>query len=150
VIGSAVGGMAFVGGDLLLVLHLLGTFGMTGLIWFVQVVHYPMLARFPVPDFGETARIHCDRTGFVVAPLMLGEAATGVLLWMSGLRTPLFTASLWVLFGIWASTFVVQVPLHRRLLAGWDPAAAARLTGTNWIRTAGWTARTTCLVLLFS
>lgn len=149
-IASVAGPMSVFGGDLLLLLHLVGTFGMTGLIWFVQVVHYPMLARFPVADFGETARIHCDRTGFVVAPLMLGEAATGVLLWISGLRDPLFLASLWLLLGIWASTALIQVPLHRRLLAGWDPGAHARLTRTNWIRTVGWTARTTCLVLLFS
>jgi len=46
-----------------------------------------------------------------------------------------------VLMAIWASTSLVQVPLHERLSAGWDDAAQRRLVATNWIRTALWTAR---------
>ena len=36
-------------------------------------------------------------------------------------------------------TVAVSVPCHQRLRAGWDPAVHARLTRTNWWRTAAWT-----------
>jgi hypothetical protein len=39
------------------------------------------------------------------------------------------------------STFAVQVPLHARLAAGFDPQAHRRLVLTNWWRTAAWSLR---------
>ena len=35
-----------------LILQLLATSFMTGLIWFVQVVHYPLMEGWPHDDFG--------------------------------------------------------------------------------------------------
>lgn len=130
--------------------HAFTTFAMTGLIWFVQIVHYPMLARYPAEGFHKIAREHCDRTGFVVAPLMLVEVATAGLLLLAGWRQPLFLVSLGVLALIWASTAFVQVPLHRRLLQGRDDRALKRLVTTNGVRTLGWSARSACLLMLFS
>lgn len=122
---------------------------MFGLIWFVQIVHYPMLGKYPETAFPAIAREHCDRTGFVVAPLMLGEAATGALLLLAGERSLPFLIGLAVLAVIWASTMFIQVPLHSRLLKGFDPAAASALVRTNWLRTVGWTARCVCLWAAF-
>jgi hypothetical protein len=45
------------------------------------------------------------------------------------------------LAGVWASTFLLQVPCHDRLSRGWDEGVHARLVQTNWIRTVLWTAR---------
>jgi hypothetical protein len=42
---------------------------------------------------------------------------------------------------IWLSTALLQVPRHRALEAGFDPAAHRALVATNWIRTVAWTAR---------
>lgn len=43
----------------LIAAHILGTFAMMGLIWFVQLVHYPLMRRFPehasVPLHANTA-----------------------------------------------------------------------------------------------
>ncbi|MDX2081601.1 MAG: hypothetical protein SFU53_12535 [Terrimicrobiaceae bacterium] len=136
--------------DWLTAAHVLTTFAMTGLIWFVQIVHYPMLARFGPESFGDIEREHCDRTGFVVAPLMLVEAATALLLWLSGWREVWFIVSLGLLALIWISTAVLQVPLHRRLLLGRDERALRRLVLTNWVRTVAWTARSACLVVVIS
>ena len=122
---------------------------MTGLIWFVQIVHYPMLARYPAAMFPGIAREHCDRTGFVVGPLMLVEAASGGLCLLAGVGEPVFLLSLGLLALIWLSTAAVQVPLHRRLLREWDPRAAGRLSRTNWVRTVAWTLRSACVALVF-
>jgi hypothetical protein len=46
-----------------------------------------------------------------------------------------------LLAGIWASTFLLQVPCHLRLSAGWDAATHRFLVDSNWIRTIAWTLR---------
>lgn len=50
-------------------------------------------------------------------------------------------AGLGLVAAIWATTGLVQVPLHRRLSRGHDPSAIRRLITTNWIRTVLWTGR---------
>jgi hypothetical protein len=59
-----------------------------------------------------------------------------------GVRGPLFLGSLVLIATIWAITFAVELPLHRRLGAGFDAGAHRALVLTNWARTLAWTART--------
>ena len=44
--------------DWIVAAHLFATFAMTGIIWFVQIVHYPMLARLPHENFAALEREH--------------------------------------------------------------------------------------------
>jgi hypothetical protein len=128
-------------GSLVAAAHLLTTFAMVGVIWFVQIVHYPMMASFDRENFASHEKEHCDRTGWVVVPLMLVEIFTFALLLIEGIRSNAFLISGLLLGVIWASTFLIQVPLHRRLLGGWNARQHRRLVTTNWIRTAAWTGR---------
>jgi hypothetical protein len=128
-------------GSLVAAAHLLTTFAMVGVIWFVQIVHYPMMASFDRENFASHEKEHCDRTGWVVVPLMLVEIFTFALLLIEGIRSNAFLISGLLLGVIWASTFLIQVPLHRRLLGGWSARQHQRLVTTNWIRTAAWTGR---------
>ena len=129
-------------------IHLLTTFAMVGLIWFVQIVHYPMMASFDRKNFAAHEKEPCDRTGWVVVPLMLGEVFTFALLLLEGLRSDAFLLSGLLLGVIWASTFLLQVPLHRALLQGWNAKAHRRLVVTNWIRTVAWTSFSLLLTLI--
>jgi hypothetical protein len=131
-------------------IHCAATFAMCGLIWFVQIVHYPLLSRFSHDGFAESAKAHCDRTGFIAGPLMLAEAGTLLLLLVGGMRGGLFLTSAALLAMIWLSTFLLQVPAHRVLLRGWDPGAHARLVATNWIRTVCWTLRSAALLAILA
>ena len=128
-------------GSLVAAAHLLTTFAMVGLIWFVQIVHYPMMASFDRENFASHEKEHCDRTGWVVVPLMLVEIFTFALLLIEGIWSNAFLASGLLLGVIWASTFFIQVPLHRNLLEGWNARLHQLLVTTNWIRTAAWTGR---------
>ena len=69
--------------DLVLVLHLVSTCIMVGVIWFVQLVHYPLLAVVPVESATQVAEKHQRWTGFVVGPPMAVEGVTTLLLWAS-------------------------------------------------------------------
>lgn len=117
---------------------------MCGIIWFVQLVHYPLFGRLPADAAGYCAA-HGRITPRVVLPPMLAEAATAA--WLA-IWPPAAIGRGSALVGLglvavaWASTLLVQMPLHGRL-GREGPAAAtvAALVRSNWLRTAAWTAR---------
>jgi uncharacterized membrane protein len=131
----------------LLVIHLVMTCYMTGLIWFVQVVHYPLLAKVGHDSFKEYERSHVRLTTWVVGPVMLMEA--GAAAWIAvKLASPAALAGFALLLVVWITTAVASVPCHHRLESGFDAKTHRLLTATNWIRTAGWTARAALAAIL--
>lgn len=122
---------------------------MTGLCWFVQWVHYPLLREVGEKEFPEYERAHAARTTLLTAFLMLVELATAVYFAFKGLPyVPYWIAlaALGLSLFIWASTFLIQVPYHAQLSEGKDPAIISRLIGSNWFRTIAWTARSGILL----
>lgn len=136
-----------------LIAHAFATLGMAGLVLFVQVVHYPLFAKVGAEAFGPYEIEHQSRTTLVVAPLMfleLGSAAWIAVFTPDGV--PAWAAWLGlVLVGVvWALTFFVAVPLHRKLLDGFDAAAHRRLVLANWPRTVVWCGRGVLSLLMLS
>jgi len=124
----------------LLVVHAATTLFMVGVIWFVQIVHYPLFSRVGGAAFAGYERDHVRRTGRVVALPMLLELATAIAaVWV--LEDALTWAGLALLAVVWASTGLWQVPAHRRLEDGFDTLIHRRLVCTNWVRTVAWSAR---------
>lgn len=124
----------------LLMLHAAATLFMTGLIWFVQIVHYPLFDHVGAGNFAAYEQEHTRRTGWVVVPPMLVELATAILLvWrMGGAVT---WTGLVLLALIWLSTFGWQVPAHERLETGFDAPTYRWLVLSNWVRTVAWSVR---------
>lgn len=129
---------------LLVLAHLAATVYMTGLIWSVQVVHYPLFAAINQDKFTAYEQQHTKLTTWVVAPPMFIEAVTAVLLfWFrpAGIMTWQLCVGLTLVVIIWLSTAFLQVPCHKLLSRGFEPAVHQRLVATNWIRTAAWSLR---------
>jgi hypothetical protein len=125
-------------------LHAFSTMAMVGLIWFVQIVHYPLFAAVGPERFAEYESSHQARTTIVVAPLMIAEALSAIaLIWFrpDGVAFGLCVAGMMLVALLWASTFLWQVPAHERLQQSFDGATHAFLVRSNWLRTAGWSAR---------
>lgn len=128
----------------ILLLHFAATWFLVGLIWMVQVVHYPLFARVGSAEFVGYETAHASLISLLVGPLMLLElliAIALVSLWPSSLPGWLGWLLLALLGAVWLTTLLVSVPLHARLAAGFDAEAHALLVGSNWIRTLAWTAR---------
>ncbi len=128
-----------------LVVHAFASVFMVGLIWTIQLVHYPLFARVGEAEFGTYISGHTRRITWIVGPVMLAELASAVLLVFAagidgGVRTAAW-AGLAILGIIWLSTFVAQGPMNLRLCAGRDERLIARLVATNWLRTALWSGR---------
>ena len=114
---------------------------MTGLIWFVQVVHYPLMAKVS-GDSTSYQLAHMTRTTWVVGPLMLAELGACAILgffnvgpnWQRWPSTALLAV-------VWLSTALLLVPAHDALARGFDARVHERLVAVNWIRTFAWTGR---------
>lgn len=129
---------------LLLLSNFAATLLMIGIIWFVQVVHYPLFAKTGSGDFRSYEQRHTSLTTWVVAPPMLVEGITALLLfWFrpTGVLTWQLSIGLALLAVIWLSTALLQVPCHNVLSQGFDPIVHQRLVTTNWMRTVAWSMR---------
>ena len=128
----------------LLLLHAAATLYMTGLIWFVQLVHYPLMAKVGRDGYVTYQQLHERKTSWAVAPAMFIELGTAiylvvttpdeVALWMTWL-------GLGLVFLLWLSTAFLQVPCHKKLGKGFDETVHRKLVNTNWLRTILWSAR---------
>lgn len=123
-----------------LLVHAAATLAMTGVIWLVQLVQYPLLAAVGEARFVAYHRAHMRRITWLVAPLMALELAAAVAI-AALIGDPLALTGLALCGVVWSSTWLVQVPQHTALTRGFDAAVHARLVRGNWLRTVAWTAR---------
>lgn len=127
-----------------LVLNFAASCVMVGVIWFVQLVHYPLLATIGVDRAPAIAVEHQRRTAWVVGLPMATEGVTtlvlllsrpdGVDVWLAWLGAVLLAVAL-------ASTVFLSVPLHEQMAQDPRESTGRRLVVTNWPRTFAWTAR---------
>ena len=127
-----------------LVVNTAATWAMVGLIWTMQLVHYPMLSTISSLAPATAAADHQRRITWLVGPLMLAEGVTTLWLLVDRPDTmpgwSAWVAAAWLAVAL-GSTALIQVPLHARLAQRHDPDAAERLLTSNWIRTVAWSMR---------
>ncbi len=127
------------------------TLFMTGLGWFVQVVHYPLFSRVGEAGFAAYHERHSALTTQVVGLPMLAEIATAA--WLvfvptAGIPRTWAWAGLVLVGLVWASTAFLQIPQHGVLGGGYDEAAWRRLVAGNWLRTIAWTLRSVLVLAM--
>lgn len=126
--------------DALLLAHAASTWFMTGLIWFVHVVHYPLFADVGGDAFTAYERRHVERTTWVVGPGMAVEAITTGLLVLQRPSAVTYAGAA-LLAVVWLTTWGLAVPRHAELERGFDATSHRRLVSSNVWRTLAWTAR---------
>ena len=129
---------------ILFFVHVLTTLMVTGMMWFVQVVHYPLLRYVGQASFSAYETAHTRLAIILVVSLMVIESVTGLMLlvWRpQWLGIELCWVGLALLAIIWWSTFCLQVPQHRILASGFNAQAYQVLVRSNWIRTGSYSAR---------
>lgn len=121
---------------------LVSTLLMTGVVFFVAVVHYPLFAKVGASSFATYHASHTARTTVVVMPLMLIEAISSAYLVVSppmGVARWLCVLGLAAVVVCWLITFAVSVPQHNRLArAGFDDRTHRGLCVFHWVRTIVW------------
>ena len=135
----------------MLLVQLLVTVYLTGLIWTIGMVHYPLFDMADRANFAAFESAHSARISSIVLLPMLLELGLSVAMALNPSSVaPVWAA--WLGLGltlmIWASTFLLQVPQHGVLSSGFDQKAFETLVSTNWIRVFLWSARSALLAWL--
>ena len=115
---------------------------MTGIIWLIQLVQYPLFSKIGPEKWLEYHNGHTFWITPIVAPLMIAELIGSFAIFYyppQGIDCKLLVCGLILTLTVWTSTFFLQVPLHEKLAINFDVQTHALLTNTNWIRTIAWT-----------
>tara|TARA_B100001121_G_scaffold199363_1_gene174322 strand:+ start:19 stop:426 length:408 start_codon:yes stop_codon:yes gene_type:complete len=126
----------------MLILHLIATSVMVGVIWVIQLVHYPSFHFVELKQYTTFQRFHMARISYVVIPAMLTELFTLILIVISMDQIDtLVLASAILLIFIWLMTAVFFSGVHQKLTLGYDQTVVDKLVKLNWGRTLLWTLR---------
>jgi hypothetical protein len=131
--------------DVCVYVGLVSTLYMTGIVWFAQLVHYPMIDRGDPATFQAFARDYQRRTLWVVTPALAGEIGSAILLlglWPS-VQSVVGTATL---AAIWVPTAFWIIPAHLKLKRGYDRELHLRLVRSNLVRSFLWTLRAAAMI----
>ena len=132
--------------------HLIFTSIMTGVIWVIQIVHYPSFHFIEKELYTAFQKFHMNKISIIVMPIMLAELITGIMLFFDkSSKSPFLTISIIILVLIWLITGVFFTKAHNELIAGYQELVVNQLVAMNWIRTLLWTLRLlliTCFVYL--
>lgn len=126
---------------------------LTGLIWIVQLVHYPAFSFIEQSEaaFTKFCHFHVTRISVIVGPVMLVDLLSGFLL-LNIDSIPLVWSSLnfMALIAIWLSTSFLSIPCHNKLFKGYNSQTIYRLIWSNWPRTILWTMRAVALTFFIA
>lgn len=124
--------------ELIFLINTFASIFMTGLIWIVQLVHYPSFLYVDHESFKAFQLHHVNSIDKIVIPVMVAELATSFgLAWADGFFS-LNALGFYIVILIWISTGLFSVPAHSKLEASKDVQAIRKLVSTNWIRTILW------------
>ena len=132
----------------LLWIQAISSIALVGLIWTIQIVHYPLFSLVGEEKFTAYQHEHMKRITWVVGPLMLVEIVAATLIVIVMPQSYLAWLGFSLVGIIWISTVLLQVPCHTILTHSFDSKAHNTLVKTNWIRTIAWTLRGVIVVLM--
>ena len=124
---------------------------MVGLIWLIQIVHYPLFNLVGKNEFQVYHNVHSVLITPLVGTVMIIELISSILLVVFPPKNVSLTVPITgviLVFIIWASTAFLQIPHHNALSKAYDLAAHNLLVQTNWIRTIAWSLRGLLLIYM--
>ena len=119
---------------------------MAGVIWVIQLVHYPAFPFIAKDQFPAFHAFHSVRISWIVGPVMGVELVSAALLCLAFPHSLLWWSNMTGVLLIWASTIFLSVPRHNALALGFS-SEADTLVHTKWPRTVLWTIRSLVLSL---
>ncbi|MFN8845855.1 MAG: hypothetical protein ACK5V3_11400 [Bdellovibrionales bacterium] len=135
--------------DNLLKINLALSLFLTGLIWTIQLVHYPAFRYVETQRFIEFTQFHQKWiTPIVALPMILELLSSLALVWLK--PSHLIVICFVLVLIIWMTTFFLSVPFHAELNKGFDLETIERLISSNWIRTMAWTLKTGLLIFILN
>lgn len=129
---------------LITLVHLAATWFLVGLIWMIQVVHYPSFSSIDRVGYQTFQHRHMAQMGRLIGLpwLIEGLFVIALFIWAPTSVIRALAAVGGLLEGaVIAVTVFSSIPAHAALSEGFSEDSHRRLLRTNWLRTAAWTAR---------
>ena len=143
----------FINYDVVLNLQILSCYFMTGVIWIIQLIHYPSFRFVDFKEFNSFQNFHTKTITFIVGPMMVLEIFTAFYLLLISDFSTYWIVQILLLILIWLCTAFLSVPIHN-LLAQPHINNTERLqiikvlVNTNWPRTILWSMRSLLFVVV--
>ena len=128
-------------------IHFLSTSLMVGIIWVIQLLHYPAFHFIKESDYVEFQHFHMQRISFIVVPVMVLELFSAFMM-VYYIQSNLLILCFIILLFIWLITFIFFTKLHQSLLGGYDNTIVDKLVRINWSRTILWSIRLIILIYI--
>ena len=119
---------------------------LVGLIWLIQLIHYPAFRSLAPERWRDFHQAHTAALGLLAGGPMILSLLIGCWLAWTAPSTRQF-AVIGLEAVAWIATFVFSVPQHHRLASEPNAEAIERLIATNWIRTIAWSVKL-CVLLI--
>jgi hypothetical protein len=116
---------------------------MTGMIWLIQFIGYPVLYDIDGKKFLKFHQRHTSAMSTLVGPIMVIELVAALFLAASLEAFWLLNFALVLI--LWGCTFVLSVPIHNRLSRLREDLQIQALIRSNWPRTFFWSFKS-CLL----
>lgn len=126
-----------------LLLHAAITFAMTGIIWFVHLIHYPVMNALTWQR-EVFEKIHWQKTMKIAVIMLILELGTGivfVLFHPVNIPSSLPISGLWLIVLIWITTWWLCVPSHCQLKQKYSENSIQNLMKANKWRAVLWSLR---------
>lgn len=113
--------------------------GLLVLIWMVQLVVYPSFKYYDKQNLIIWHKQYAVGLAVIVIPLMFGQLIVASMQWFNTSSTETLLSLVLVLL-VWMLTFIVFVPLHKKIAEHKATASLLKiLVVRNWWRTLLWT-----------
>ncbi len=129
-------------------IQIVTSFSMLGIIWFIQLIHYPLLNKIK-EGLSQYEKAHLKRAAFFIGPLLAIDLVVSIFLVSFETRSILIRlATCNLIFNIfyWIWTFLFQIQHHQKLSVGFSRLSIRKLVLHNWVRTLLWTIKCTALL----
>ena len=115
---------------------------MSGVLWLVQIVHYPLLGEVSDAAIREISSRHQKLITRVVGPIMVIEAVSSLFVLVLHPNQGLYLvfAAMALLVVAILVTMLQAIPLHSQIAKG-NSHLIPRLIRINWARTTAWSLR---------
>ena len=133
------------------ILHLVSTSIMVGVIWIIQLVHYPTFLFIDKQKYMKFQEFHMSRVSYIVMPTMIAELFSGIYILLYNnilMLNTFFLLASFYLFLNWVITALVFVKIHNGLLIKYEKNIILLLVKFNWIRTILWSLRLVFLTII--
>ena len=121
---------------------------LVSLVLITQFITYPTFLSIDKKKFPVYHKKYVNKISFIVAPVMLIELLTLILIAYFS-KDFLIIKSLFLLLVIWLTTFTIMVPSHNKISRAFNKKEINRLINYNWIRTILWSFKLLLIIFLY-